>query len=85
MKVPFRVHGLSTGSVNVPAQVDGQDMRASISCFEVELVTASDRDGNLILRFVGDSIEEAKKLFKQDGVYVAKFEQEGYEEEKKVA
>lgn len=77
MKVAFRVHGVSEQRVNVQTEVDGETLQASVPCLEVELVTASERSGNLTLRFTGSQKEEAQELFQKDAVIVADF----YEEE----
>ena len=73
MNVEFKVHGVSNGSTNVATVVDGEDITASVPCLEVELVTTSDRSGNLTLRFVGSSIAEARELFGKDAVLTASF------------
>jgi len=74
MKVDFRVHGIGNGNANVRTEVEGESITATVPCLEVELVTTSERSGNLTLRFVGSSIEEARKLFARDAVLTATFE-----------
>lgn len=73
MNVDFRVHGVAKGSANVRTEVDGETLTASVPALEVELVTVSDRSGNLTLRFVGSSIEAAAELFKPDAEISATF------------
>ena len=73
MKVDFLVHTVSNQSANVPTEVDGEAMNASVPCLEVELVTKLERHGTLTLRFVGGGIAEAKELFKPDAYITADF------------
>lgn len=74
MKIDFKVHGVSKGNANVRTEVDGEAMTATVPCTEVELVTLSERSGNLTLRLVGDAMARAAELFKQDTIVTATFE-----------
>jgi len=74
MKIEFRVHGVSRSRANVPTEVDGEMMTASVPCLEVELVTTNTRSGNLTLRLVGAQIADGEELFKQDAVITADFD-----------
>lgn len=74
MKVDFKVHGVAEGRANVPTDVDGETVIATVPCLEVELVTTSERNGNLTLRFVGSSIDAARALFTRDAAIAATFE-----------
>lgn len=73
MNIDFKVHGVSKGNANVPTEVDGEPMTATVPCLEVELVTTSPRSGNLTLRLVGDAMKSGADLFKQDAVLTATF------------
>ena len=79
MKVDFRVHGVASSFANVKTEVDGEQLNASVPSLEVELVTVSERNGNLTLRFVGGGIEDAKKLFQPNAVVSAEFSAAAYE------
>lgn len=73
MKVEFRVHTVAISSANVKAEIEGETITASAPALEVELVTLSERSGTLTLRFIGDAMNDAKELFKQDAYITADF------------
>lgn len=73
MKFDFKVHGVASGQANVRTEVDGEPMTATVPCLEVELVTASERNGNLVLRIVGSSLSEAVALFAKDALIEGEF------------
>lgn len=68
MQIKFTVHTAGASTENVTAEVNGQQLRAAIDAFEVELI--SDHYGALKLRFIGAAVEEAKEKFKVDSVHV---------------
>lgn len=74
MRVEHRVHGVSSGRANVPTEVDGEQLTASVECLEVELVSKGDRHGNQTLRFTGSAMQEAKELFTPDRVIYTTYE-----------
>jgi hypothetical protein len=74
MKVEYKVHGVAKGMANVPTEVDGEPITASVPCLEVELVTVSQRHGNQTLRFIGSQMAEAEELYKPDAEIMVTFE-----------
>jgi hypothetical protein len=55
------------------ATVQGQEMVATVDCFEVQLVADLPSNGGIMLRFIGDQIAAAQDLFGQDAKITARF------------
>ncbi len=64
MDINFTVHSAIVTGQSVMANVNGQNIPATIECLEVELL--SDLHGSLRLRFSGIEKDEATKLFVVD-------------------
>jgi hypothetical protein len=64
MDVKFVVHGVTPMQISAVTQLDGEDVRSSVSGLEVELTSENPRHGSLVLRFVGKEAAEAAEKFK---------------------
>jgi hypothetical protein len=74
MKIEYKVHGVSNGSANVKAEVNGETINAAAPSLDVELTPADGgTNGTITLRIIGSQAEEAKELFKPDAAITVDF------------
>lgn len=76
MKIKFKVHNVSRSVASATTVIDGETVPATVPCLEVELVTLSERHGNVTFRFTGTAMADARELFQPDAVIVGGFEAE---------
>ena len=71
MKREYLVQNPHETEIGTQATVNGKTMAVSAKGFECELTSSDPMQGAVKLRFVGDEVEAAKSLFKQDAkIYV---------------
>jgi len=73
MEVGYTVQGPHMTQSAARAIVQGQEMIATVDCFELQLVADSSSNGGIMLRFIGDEIAPAQELFQQDAKITARF------------
>jgi len=80
MQLKFTVQNPGMTQAATRAKVGERDMTVSVEAYECDLVSDDRRHGGLKLRFIGDEVEAAKEMFKNDAVVTATFAAEGAQE-----
>lgn len=73
MELNFLVHSAVINDLPVTVSYQGEEVKATVECLEVELLPVNTKNGSLTVRFTGNDITEARELFIKDKAITAKF------------
>jgi hypothetical protein len=77
MKLQFSVHSPHRSTIAQSVIYRGEEGRATMDCFEAELVALDGASGMLKLRLLGSDIAAGETLFKNDAIMDVEFTDTG--------